>query len=96
LGIPNPAGNRWRDKEITLLGALPDREVARRLGRSVQPVTQKPIKLGIANPLDGRRGGSRSWVIHPHHALIGSPGTDKARLAKHPPKVAPSRRALSG
>jgi hypothetical protein len=56
LGIPNAAGNRWRDDEIALLGTLPDREVARRLGRSLQSVTRKRIKLGIANRIDGRKG----------------------------------------
>jgi hypothetical protein len=55
FGIPNPAGNRWRCDEIALLGTLPDCEVARRLGRSLQSVTQKRIKLGILNPFDGRR-----------------------------------------
>jgi hypothetical protein len=42
-------------QELTLLGTLPDREVAWRLGRSLQSVTQKRIKLGIVNPFDGRR-----------------------------------------
>jgi hypothetical protein len=37
------------------MGTLPDREVARRLGRSLQLVTQKHIKLGGANPFDGRK-----------------------------------------
>jgi hypothetical protein len=55
LGIPNPAGNRWRGDEIALLGTLPDCELARRLGRSVQSVTQKRIKLGIVNPFDARK-----------------------------------------
>jgi hypothetical protein len=55
LGIPNPAGNRWRGDEVALLGTLPDREVALGLGRSVQSVTQKRIKRGIANSFDGRR-----------------------------------------
>jgi hypothetical protein len=36
---------------------MPDREVARCLRRSLQSVTQKRIKLGIANPFDGRKGG---------------------------------------
>jgi hypothetical protein len=41
--------------EIALLGMLPDREVAQRLSRSPGSVTQKRIKLGLANSLDGRR-----------------------------------------
>jgi hypothetical protein len=55
LGLRNPVGNRWRPEEIALLGTLPDQEVARLLGRSLQSVTQKRIKLGVANPFDGRR-----------------------------------------
>jgi hypothetical protein len=39
---------------LALPGTLPDREVARPLGRSLQAVTQKRIKPGIANPLDRR------------------------------------------
>ena len=41
---------------IALPGTLPAREVARRLGRSPQSVTQKRIQLGLANPFDGREG----------------------------------------
>jgi hypothetical protein len=55
LGLPNPAGKRWSAEGIALLGTLPDREVARRLGRSLQSVTQKRIKLGITNRFDGRK-----------------------------------------
>jgi len=44
-----------REEEVALLGTLPDREVAQRLGRSLHSVTQKRIKLGIPNPLGGRR-----------------------------------------
>jgi hypothetical protein len=36
-------------------GTLPDQEVVWRPGRSLQSVKQKRIKLGIANPFDGRR-----------------------------------------
>jgi hypothetical protein len=46
---------RWREDDVALLGTLPDCELARRLGRSVQSVTQKRIKLGLANSFDGRR-----------------------------------------
>ena len=58
LRIPNPAGDgraRWSPKEVALLDTLPDGEVARRLGRSLQSVTQMRYKLGIANPSDGHR-----------------------------------------
>jgi len=56
LGIPNSDSNRWLPEHVALLGTLPDEEVARRLGRPLQSVTQKRFKLGIANPLGGRRG----------------------------------------
>jgi hypothetical protein len=54
-GIPNPALNRWNAEEIALLGTLPDREVARRTGRTLGAVFQQRIKLGIANRFDGRK-----------------------------------------
>ena len=38
-------GPLWTAEDIALLGTLPDREVAQRLGRSLQSVTQKRIKL---------------------------------------------------
>jgi hypothetical protein len=57
LGIPNPTGHRWTAEGVALLGTLPDREVARRLGRSLSSVTQKRCKLGIGNPFDARMRG---------------------------------------
>ena len=57
MGIPNPAGNRWTAEGITLLGTLPDGEVARWLGRSLRSVTQERCQLGIPNPFDGRKRG---------------------------------------
>jgi hypothetical protein len=47
-------GPRWAAWEIALLGTVSDREVARRTGRSVDGVRRKRMKLGIANPHDGR------------------------------------------
>jgi hypothetical protein len=46
---------RWAAWENTLLGTVPDREVARRTGRSVVSVRKKRWMLGIANPHDERR-----------------------------------------
>jgi hypothetical protein len=51
LGSPGP---RWAAWEIALLGTVPDREVARRTGRSVDGVRRQRTKLGIANQHDGR------------------------------------------
>jgi hypothetical protein len=48
-------GPRWAAWEWALLGTVPDREVARRTGRSVDGVRRKRTKLGIANPYDRRR-----------------------------------------
>jgi hypothetical protein len=42
-------GPLWRAWEVALLGTVPDREVARRMGRSVAGVRRKRTKLGIAN-----------------------------------------------
>jgi hypothetical protein len=52
-------GPLWRAWEIDLLGTIPDREVARRTGRSVAGVRKKRWLLGIANPRDGRRTKKR-------------------------------------
>jgi hypothetical protein len=67
LGIPNPAGNRWTAEGPALLGTLPDREVARRLGRSLSSVTQKRCQLGIPNPFDERRRGGSSASAQARH-----------------------------
>ena len=48
-------GPRWTGWEIALLGTIPDREVARRTGRSIAGVRKKRWKLGLANSRDGRR-----------------------------------------
>src|SRR5262249_14847896 len=44
----------WSADEVRLLGTLPDAEVARRMGRSVNGVRLKRQRLGIPNPFDGR------------------------------------------
>jgi hypothetical protein len=56
LGYHGPLWAAW---EIALLGTVPDREVARRTGRSVAGVRQKRMKLGIANSRDRRRTKKR-------------------------------------
>jgi hypothetical protein len=45
---------------VALLRTMPDREVARRLGRSLQSVTRKRLKLGIANRSDRREA---AWEL---------------------------------
>lgn len=44
---PPKAGPAWKAKEERLLGKLPDREVARRIGRSLSAVQHRRGKLGI-------------------------------------------------
>jgi hypothetical protein len=46
----------WPAKHLSLLGKLPDAEVAARTGRSANGVRQKRCKLGIPTFCDGRRG----------------------------------------
>jgi hypothetical protein len=58
-------GPLWSAWEIALLVTVPDREVARRTRQSEDVVRLKRMKLGIANPYDGRwtkkrRRGSKS------------------------------------
>jgi hypothetical protein len=45
----------WTPEEIALLGTLPDEELARQLGRSLNSVSLKRRRLKIANPRDRRR-----------------------------------------
>ena len=52
-------GPLWRAREIALLGTVPDREGARRTGRSAGGVRKKRWMLGIANSRDGRRTKKR-------------------------------------
>jgi hypothetical protein len=47
---PGYHGPWWTKAEEALLGRLPDEEVARRSGRSVNAVRQKREKLGLARP----------------------------------------------
>jgi hypothetical protein len=59
LGILRAGGGRrrWLDHEAMLLGTFPDREVARRVGRSLYSVAPKQCELGIPNPVYmGREG----------------------------------------
>jgi hypothetical protein len=51
-GCPPPnrwAEAGWKPEEVALLGAMPDEEVARRLGRSLNSVSFKRRREGIAN-----------------------------------------------
>jgi hypothetical protein len=42
-------GAVWTEEELALLGAMPDIEVAARLGRTVEGVRLKRERLGIAS-----------------------------------------------
>jgi hypothetical protein len=57
-GCPPPVRwteDGWKPEEIALLGAMPDEELARRLGRSPTAVSLKRRRLKIPNPQDRRR-----------------------------------------
>jgi hypothetical protein len=47
----------WKPEEIALLGTMPDEELARQLGRSLNSVSLKRRRLKIANPRDRRQRG---------------------------------------
>jgi len=48
-------GPLWTEKQLALLGKLPDRKVAKKIGRSVNGVRIMRQRLGIPNAFDGRR-----------------------------------------
>jgi hypothetical protein len=54
--IPGYHGPRWTAADLTLLGTLPDTEVAGRTGRTANAVRHRRALLGIPNHFDGRRG----------------------------------------
>lgn len=49
--------DRWTPEDLALLGRVPDADVARLTGRSVEGVRIKRTRLGIATARDGRRSG---------------------------------------
>jgi hypothetical protein len=53
---PRPGGDEWTPEETRLLGKLPDAEVTRRTGRTVEAVRIKREKMGLPNP------ESRAWT----------------------------------
>jgi hypothetical protein len=53
--VPYQVKRVWKEKQIRLLGTLPDAEVARMLGLSVHAVRLKQTRLGIPTARDGRR-----------------------------------------
>jgi hypothetical protein len=74
----------WTAEEIALLGQLPDAEVARKIGRTVEAVRLKRMKLGLSNPT------TMHWTAE-ESALLGTMPDDAAanRLGR---SVAPDRR----
>ena len=52
-----PGGGRplWSQAELRLLGAMPDDEVAGRIGKTVEAVRLQRCRRGISNPEDRRR-----------------------------------------
>jgi hypothetical protein len=56
-------GECWTDEDVALLGKIPDEEIARRTGRTLNAVRQKRVVLGLPNPT-ARAGayGSPPWT----------------------------------
>jgi len=52
-------GPLWTKEQLALLGKLPDRKVAKKIGRSVNGVRIMRQRLGIPSAFDGRRRGNR-------------------------------------
>jgi hypothetical protein len=52
--IPGYHGPRWTKRQLAMLGKMPDKEVARRTGRTVGAVRQMREELGIPNPAGNR------------------------------------------
>jgi hypothetical protein len=69
-------GPRWTEADIALLGTMPDEEVGRRTGRTVEGVRQKREELGISNPSDDRKARWQPEEV----ALLGKvPDKEAAR-----------------
>jgi hypothetical protein len=52
---PGYHGPRWTAEQLALLGTMPDEEVARRTGHSVNGVRVRRTRLGIVTACDGRK-----------------------------------------
>ena len=61
---PGYHGRRWTKQEMRLLGKLPDKKVANRIGRSVNGVRIMRTRLGIPSPNDRRRKVERNRRSH--------------------------------
>jgi hypothetical protein len=56
-----PANGAWTTDQIALLGTDHDKAIAKKLGRSVNAVTVKRVKLHI-RAFSGNAGGGRDWT----------------------------------
>jgi hypothetical protein len=52
---PRFRGDEWTETEMKLLGKLPDAEVARRTGRTVEAARIKRTRMRLPTARDGRR-----------------------------------------
>jgi hypothetical protein len=57
---PRYRGDEWTEAEIKLLGQLPDDEVARRTGRTVEAVRVKQTRAGLLIAKDKRQRTRKS------------------------------------
>jgi len=94
LGIPfrNPHYEIWKPGELTLLGKLPDEELARRTGHSLTSIRQARTKRHILSV----RRPSPDWRPE-EEALLGT-ATDQqiAALLNRTIKAVTHRRVLKG
>src|SRR5262249_20618366 len=58
FAVPGGGRKLWTAADVALLGKLPDDQVARRVGRTVEGVRVKRAKLGIPTARDRRKRGN--------------------------------------
>jgi hypothetical protein len=87
---PGYHGDWWSEEDLGLLGQLPDRQVARRTGRSVNAVRLKREELGIPNPAPF---GRAPWTTEEDDLVRTLPAVEVAHRTRRPVSAAYRRRA---
>src|SRR5262249_5647078 len=77
-------GPPWIPADIALLGTVPDKEIARRAGRTVGAVRQKREELGIPNPAGNRWAAQGIALLGtmPDREVAGRPGRSLQGVAQ--------------
>src|SRR5438309_347282 len=91
-GYLNPRYRWWTAAEKRLLRRIPDKEVARRTGRSLQAIVLKRIKLGLVNPAAKRR----NWKARELKLLGKYPDEEVARMVCRSVAAVEARRQQLG